>query len=189
MNFSHKNTNHHKEQFPFLLTHHLKGNWTINFQVCSMRPLKFYLRESHSHCKRETNSIACNKTSMLLLTWENFTSIHVKSFWKISCLSPSASFISIETRFGKSVRCDYRLACKMHRPLSKLWCVLASCFPCIKILICLWIFHKRSLCICTHPENYVNQCKWFEIFNTRYEKYKYLNKYITIHNKIRLDVT
>ena len=32
-------------------------------------------------------------------------------------------------------------------------------------------------------------CKLFEIFNTHYEKYKYLNKYTTIHNKIRLDVT
>ena len=32
-------------------------------------------------------------------------------------------------------------------------------------------------------------CIKIEIFDTRYEKFKYLNKYITIHNILRLHVT
>ena len=57
--FSHKNTNHHKEQLssPVQSPSERKTGPLIS-QVCSMHPLRFYLREnSLPNCKREKDKL------------------------------------------------------------------------------------------------------------------------------------
>ena len=69
VNYSHKNTNHHKEQLSFLVhSPSEKKTEPLISQVCSMRPLRFYLREIHSPLqKRKKKLIPTTKVYNFLL--------------------------------------------------------------------------------------------------------------------------
>ena len=56
--FSHKNTNHRKEQL-FFLVHSLSERKTrpLISQVCSLRPPRFYLRENPLPTEKEKREI------------------------------------------------------------------------------------------------------------------------------------